>query len=404
MTYCLPPLAAYRADRALTQQERFTAFDAELVRLGSLLHRRLLVRSQPALVDELTALRSECGKLANGILTVHCRRTSQHAVDSVQTAAGLVAAVLQIADLAEEGGALRTANSLLLLAYQDSAVEAGVLECGRIIAQRGRIARKSADAEGARELYLSVEALGLRHILPELVARAQVGFGMLARERGNLPSMREHFRNALASAERAGQKDVLAVAHHGLMLVAAAYKDFGEAVLHAWSAFRDVRGDSVREGDALLNVAQSLLDLGEPRIALHTFVAALSRTLPKRLELPALGGTAIAAAKVGDRAILDRAIERIEELAIGTDLRYEAIAACAEATFALTLAQDWRAVEWRSATVTEATRAGFHEIAFRLADPSVKVVSKRIPPSRALEAVFRDVESVCEWDLLQAAF
>ncbi len=397
------PLSAYRADRAqYPDRARLTRSDDELVKLSVLLNRCLQVRRRADADRQLADLRRQCYVLGIRILAQEDRGLGGVVDATVASAPEVVRLLREVADAAEDGGALRLADTLMLLAYREFGVEAGVLEQGRVVAQRARIARKLGDREAAEALYDEVRVWGGG--LAELQARADIGNAMLARERGNIPAMRAHFTSALDNARACESNELIAMAHHGMMLAAATAKRYDEALLHAWAAFRDVRGDAVREGEALLNVAQAAFDLGHPDVALHTFALALARALPKRLELPALGGAARAAASIGDDDTLRRIVRRADRVVGGDDFKYDAVAALAEIAKSVALMGHSDAEERRLAVLHAATRAGFHEIAFGLELERPKTAERR-STARAPETVrqvLEDADSLGNWKELVA--
>ncbi|MEO5816399.1 MAG: hypothetical protein ABIT20_14095 [Gemmatimonadaceae bacterium] len=397
------PLSAYRADRAqYPERARLTRSDDDLIALSILLNRCLQVRRRDTGHEKLADLRRQCHVLALKILAQEDRSIDSATDATSASAPETVGMLREVADAAEDGGALRLADALMLLAYREFGVEAGVLEQGRVLAQRARIARKLGDREAAGALYDEVRAWGGG--ITELQARSDIGHAMLARERGNIPAMRAHFLSALEHARACRSSDLIAQAHHGMMLAAAAAKQFDEALVHAWNAFRDARGDRVREGEALLNVAQAALDLGHPDVALHTFATALSQTLPKRLELPALGGAAMAAAAIGDHETLRRIVRRTDQAVGGDDFKYDAVAALAEIAMASALIGDEDAETRRLAALQAATRAGFHEIAFGLELERPKTAERRstVFASDTVRQVLEDADSLSNWEELVA--
>ncbi len=362
-----PPLAAYHDDRSRAPQlSALTECDTELVSIGVMLSRCAQLRQLSGGAMETVRLRLECLTQATRAMKSANRAVPWSAKGIAVDARVLSMAVRSVADIAEDGGALRLANALLYLASQELGVESGAVERGRIVAQRGRVARKSGNTDAAEILYAEALEVAQREHSDELHARAEIGLGTMAWHRGNLPATRTHFSAALAAATRGAATEQAAMAHHGLMLVAAADGALDDAIVHAWAAFRDVAGDRVREGDALLNVAQTILAYGEPTTALRAFAAALSRPLPKRLELPALGGAAIAAATLGDTATLNRLVARIDVIAAGGDMPYERTSAQADVVSALAQVNDPSVETRRAAVMRAASAAAFHAIAFRM--------------------------------------
>src|SRR5260221_4886008 len=135
-----------------------------------------------------------------------------------------VAAILsltrEVAHAAERAGALQTSYSLLAtldrIPYHDAPVE-----YGRGLAQRARVARKADSLDVAETLYRRVSAIGRECKSPELEARALIGRGIVAQTRGNHPAAHRLFTIAARMAERAGRVDLVRLAHHTLMVLAA---------------------------------------------------------------------------------------------------------------------------------------------------------------------------------------
>jgi tetratricopeptide (TPR) repeat protein len=227
----------------------------------------------------------------------------------------------QIAHEAEQRGALHQAFTMLC-ALDVMREAMGELERGRVLAQRARIARKADAPEVAHDLYLAVRHLGRTTRSPELLARAYVGFGVLAQFRGNYPAARRNYASAVREADRSGIRELSRTANHGSMVVAAKAGAFAAALVHGWHAFRDAGGDADLEAEMLLNLAQLAFELGDPKAALNGFTSALARTSLDRLALPALGGAARAAAALGDVPALLAVEKRLGERLNTTVLSY----------------------------------------------------------------------------------
>ena len=282
------------------------------------------------------------------------------ATESTEPAA-VSAITRRIADVAEQRGALHQAFSMLCALEEVDAPD--VVEWGRVLAQRARVARKADAPEVARRLYGRVRRLGKMKQNAELLARAHVGLGVLAQYRGNLPEARRRYEAAVREADRSGIHELSSRAHHGMMVVAARAGAYAEALVHGWRAFTDAEGDADLEAESLLNLAQLALDLGEASAALNGFTAALTRTSLDRLTLPALGGAARAAAALGDERvglIVDRQLrERIRT----TVLSYQRASASLEIAMAHAVAENMVAAR-REATEARriARRHAFHEL------------------------------------------
>jgi tetratricopeptide (TPR) repeat protein len=355
-----------------------TQDDAKVLSLGLLLHRVTQLRKRdPATAERLRdQAEHEALQLSDGPL---------HDVS------GLTSVVRHVANTVEDADALNLANVLLHLALlAGESIEP--VEVGRILAQRARIARKAGALAQARTLYEETLALGNEIGSDELVARAHLGFGLMARARGNLPEDHRQIILAAEPAQRSGVGDVKRMVHQELMVLAALRRDFDEATLHAWAAFRDVEGDSVEGATALVNMGQALLDAGRTRVALRVFSAGLSRNPPTRLALPMLGGAARAAALLERHDLTRRFVSEIDARATGAHLRPEAVSALGEAARALAGFAPDEAEARRQAAHTEAVRSGFHQIVFELdrLETQIQTARPSSTPSVEVERVIEE--------------
>ncbi|MES2178264.1 MAG: hypothetical protein V4550_10395 [Gemmatimonadota bacterium] len=400
----LSALDAYRGDRASAGVDVFTPVDAELTQIAELLTRCTQLPRNGASARVNAALRAECARLAQSVAEALDIRSPDQITD--RTPAAVAAVLRAAASLLEDTEALRFANALLFLADRVLGADAGVIEQGRILAQRARVARKIGDQKASMTLYGLVRDMAEREASPELHARAHVGFAVLARARGNIPLMTEHARAALEYGVRSQLPELLAMGHRSMMLASAAVGKLDDAVLHAWGEYSVFRGDPAREVNALLTVAQAVLDYGEPAIALRAFAVVLRRPLPKRAELPCLGGAAVAAAKVGERRLVARIVRRIDDLTASTGHPFDSLSSRAEAVMALTILRDATAEVRRQAVLEEAEAAGFHEIAYRMAHltPPKKASSPAPLASVELREVLAGLEEVSSGMELQTAF
>jgi tetratricopeptide (TPR) repeat protein len=361
-----PPLDAYRADchrlSATLDEER------ESLMVGWLAYTELLERR---VQGAASARNEESHRQASDAWAEACRVVREYRLAAVTAfmpaepddAAMISTLTRRIADAAEQHGALHQAFAMLCI-LEGLGIEAtGTLEWGRVLAQRARVARKADAPEVAKTLYAAVRRLGRTTRSSELLARADVGFGVLAQYRGNVPEARRRYEAAARVADRAGLRELSRLAHHGMMVIAVRAKGYAEALVHGWGAFRDAEGDADLEAESLLNLAQLAFDLGEPQAALSGFTAALSRTSLDRLTLPALGGAARAAAAVGDEHVRRLVEQRFRERRRSSGLSYQESSALLEFAMAHAAAGDAEAAR-RAADEAQsiARRHAFHEL------------------------------------------
>jgi tetratricopeptide (TPR) repeat protein len=310
-------------------------------------------------------------RLLTGLLAQHGVVTFR---DSATSPIAVVSAVASVATEMEDQAFFRLAHSMLstLLIVLP---ETEVLLRGRVIAHQGRLARHLGDLRSAACYYEEVDRLGSEQNLAELTGRAWVGYGILAQLRGDFPEARRRFGDAIALEGAAS--DTITYAHHHLMMAAAAARDYDTAASHAWKAFKG-SSTSAQETDALVNLAQLLLDAGYPRAALRGFAAALARDPISRHELPILGGAACAAAaalpQVAARALVRNFAERVDQVVTllhdGRSLAWPSASALVEISEALAVVgDDERARNVADRAEALASANAFHQLTYRLENP-----------------------------------
>jgi len=325
--------------------------------------------------------------------------------------ASIAALTRRVADRAEQRGALWIAYAMLAMLERLGDVMPP-LELGRVLAQRARVARKADSSDIAEALYKRVDALGRTAGLPELTARAAVGFGVLAQVRGNLPLAARHFGKAARLAARVGDADLLYLAQHGRMVIAAKRGTFADALSFGWEALATVAGNSEEEADMLLNLAQIAFDTGHPGPALQGFAAALARRPGPHLLLPAIGGAARAAAALNRTGIVRSCGARIDEFAHEGSFAYPIASALLDLALATATTEPTLAERYVLRALRLTGEFHFHELEHHLLalqsrlQQRMEPPSGLVPPSRSVgtrgKEILRQIEQL-DGDLLQAA-
>jgi len=324
--------------------------------------------------------------------------------------ADVAALTRRVADTAEQRGALWIAYAML--AMLERVGEAmPPLELGRVLAQRARVARKADSSDIADALYKRVDALGRAADLPELTARAAVGFGVLAQFRGNLPLAARHFGKAARLAARVGDADLLYLAQHGRMVIAAKRGAFADALSFGWEAFA-AAGSAEREADMLINLAQIALDTGHPGPALQGFSAALARRPGPQLLLPAIGGASRAAAALNRMEVVRWCGAQIDEITHEGSFAYPIVAALLDIALATATTQPTLSKRYVHRGLHLAEEFHFHELEHHLVTLKTRLeeraesAAEAVPSSRSLgtrgNEVLRQIEQL-EGELLPAA-
>lgn len=344
-----PPLEAYRRDVArLASAKAFGPHDGEWLAASLVLQR--YANASPA----------DRQKLA-GDLAVHLAVGDEITVCD---------AALRVAFAIEKSGALHLAASWLALLEQVISPERPV-QLGRVLTARARLMRKFGDLAGSREMYEEIERMGQVHAEPELTARAWLGYALIHQGRGNHPESRRWFAAAALVADDNGCKRMSYHAHLGLQTAALIARDFDAALREGWRAFALAGGDPEFEAECLTNLSQVLYECGEYRTALRGFAACVAKSAYVDTLVPALGGVASAAARLGRPNIVDAAARRLEPLlAVSSPLAIaQVLIELSDANLVLgrhDLAQNFRD---RASVVAEA--GGFHEFIYRIANPSI---------------------------------
>jgi len=371
-----PVLEAYSTDLAHRRSDApLTPHDGRWIAVGSLLShaRKLPVPQRERLLTQArTAIRNLLGKKdwAQGPL-----------LDPTPPNDGRVLAprVRLLCEQIEDAGAIHLADALAV-AYLLSGDEIDALERGRIAALRARLAWKGGDHVTAFERYRRVRAIARRIPSAELEVRAEVGFAVVARQRGNYPAARRAARRAVELGEANGLARLAAIAHQSLMVAAVVGGDLNTALQHSWHAYANVRGDLVEESAHLVDTAQLFLDAGRPDLASAGFAAVLVRQLPDRIRLPALGGAALAAARQGDVHTVRRMAAAVRHAVNDEILPYASVVGRLDIAEALEMIDHFDAAQpFRHEAETVASAHRYHELVHR---------AERLPATtRALRTV-----------------
>jgi len=253
---------------------------------------------------------------------------------------------------------------------------------GVLLALQGRTARQLGDGHAARERYTMAERLGRERRDGAILARAWVGYGILAQIRGNMPEARKWFMQTLA--ERGAMRESLQVAHQALMVAAASAADYTTAAEHGWAAY-ELAADHDDAAAALCDLSELMRLSGRPTLALRGFSSALLRSsaAPRR-RLPALGGAALSAAEGLDRATASGLVEQfrgeVETILSRTNLPFAEAGVLADLGDAFAeLGNAELAQAYRGRLVELAERFGFFELLYRATEGARPVRSVDVP-------------------------
>ena len=155
-------------------------------------------------------------------------------------------------------------------------------------------------------------------------------------------------------------------------------------------------GDITREAETLTNLAQLCLEYGYPRAALRDFFSALARTQTLRIRLSALGGAALAAGRLEERALLSRVQGELLQTIEGSSLPYENAQGLYHLSAAyLALGDEVTAERFRQDVARIANARGYYELSHRV-ERAELARAARLEAQRELGSSSRDVVTTLE--------
>lgn len=263
---------------------------------------------------------------------------------------------------------------------------------GLLLAEQARITRLLGNLDDAEGMYAMVRGMAERSGDLELEARSALGAGVVAQHRGNYPRARECFEHGLACATREGNTSLEAIAHQGLTITAMIADDIDGALRHGWETLSRVAGNTAREAEALVNLANTSMAAGYPRAALHALLRCIKHSSEHRVVVPALGNAALAAARCGESGMLEILGARLERTIASSELPYENAYAAYDLAKALeTAGQALRAERYRTLARSISEERGFFELLHCL--EADELTRRAVPPvqRRELEETTRSV-------------
>ncbi|HVX40732.1 MAG TPA: hypothetical protein VHB25_14275 [Gemmatimonadaceae bacterium] len=377
---------AYRADLSHAGAASFGPHDADWLVFATTVQRAAELRAP----DREAYLRRAAADMVFGDRGIGTAvRAIAHAE---RIAESTYRAVRACATHAEEAGAFATAMSLLDCGRAIVGLsEAGLY--GRLAVQQARILRKLGELDSAVRLIDETKRLAAEYTDPGLLALAHVAAGATARVRGNHPLSRAEFGAVLAIA---GDDDELRElkhqAHHGMLVACAVAGDFDAALQHGAAAW-ELAGTDEQKLEIVLNVASVCYDSGQFREALNGYLRVLAESTLLRVRIHALGGAALAAARLNERTITNALDETARRLSSTVAFSHEVADMSREFAEAFAyLGDEERFDHYRADALRRSREHGFHEIAHRLETfrvPAPSVVAPRVLSDAGLEVASR---------------
>jgi tetratricopeptide (TPR) repeat protein len=409
------PLDAYRSDLARDKtREDFGGADTVWLLTAHCLSR--VARANP---QDLPVLGSQCASALRDFTVPSTEGTPTPTVEiadlllvvdgftqllSRAGADSLTRGVRGMATRMADAGALSMAYTTVSLTRR-IADDASDRERGLLVSDQGMIARLLGDLDAAEELYRVSASIGERASDMMVLSRTYVGRGVIDRVRGNYPRSRIYFERALELADTIQARDLMRLAHQGLLICHAMQKNFDRGLHHGWTTLQMADGDTNREVEALANLAQLCLLAGFPAAALRGYAAILGRTSSSpRMALGALGGAAIAAAHAGDAVVLSRAAEEITRRVGSSGLPYENAQALYSLAMAFEAVDDTgRRDEFLARSRKIAKARGFFELLHKT-DPAEleKAAQRPAAPTQLTRSSQHVVASLTDLDVGEA--
>lgn len=365
--------AAYRADETPNGvPRRAGSRDSSWLTVTSLLeHAPLAGAERPRLVARATDI--ACESLGEDV--VRSRGDREWRDHRTPTDA-----ILLLADDAYEADAFHTAITMLT-ALDRADPELTNVQRGRLLGRRGRALARLGRLDDASDHFHSVERLGKHAMSAELRARAWLGLASLAQMRGDYAAVESLSRRALRLAKREGLSFIERYSRLGLTVAAGARHDFDAALFHGWAVYLASAGQPMEEGEILQTFGQIMVEARCFAEARAAFAAVVSRALPARILVPALGGLATAAAHTGRTATVRWAANQLNMLASAGAPRYVLALAFEECGAALArLGLLAASAELNDKATAIAVEHGFHEVTTRAAQLTRRSAENGVVP------------------------
>jgi tetratricopeptide (TPR) repeat protein len=234
---------------------------------------RMLVDDDLAVVPERVA---DQVRRARGELLAHDASSDEHdegsrwhrVLDALEKGHhdSLASELVELADAVEAQGHTHGALELYACAYEIAAALGAPRHAVDAARLAGRLLRRQARWDEARHWFDLTREIADVADLPDVAARALVGLAGIKKETGNLPAARETLGAALKVANKSGDRDTIALVHHGLLGIEHAAGNLSEGLQHGWVAVATYV-DSGGRMRCLASLAGALADFGDREAA-----------------------------------------------------------------------------------------------------------------------------------------
>jgi tetratricopeptide (TPR) repeat protein len=175
--------------------------------------------------------------------------------------------------------------------------------------QQGRILRTLGAHERASATYLIADQLAREAGFDVGRGRAAIGLAAVAHQRGELQVAASQYQRACKVAP--GSTVIRSLAELGLCALSLREGALKSAFRHGVAALHTVPDNRERRAEVLFNLAQVCMRRSAPVEALHAAKAMLRLRAQPRTRLLGLGMVAVAGARLGDSATVQRMVTRL---------------------------------------------------------------------------------------------
>ncbi|MGE0159446.1 MAG: hypothetical protein AB7T31_08525 [Gemmatimonadales bacterium] len=171
-------------------------------------------------------------------------------------------ALVELGDAVESQGHVNGALEIYRCGYEIAAAMGAARPAVDAARLAGRLTRRRADWSEAERWFRLTQQIAEAAGFHDAAARALVGLGGVKKELGNLPAARARFLDALVEAEASGDRETIALVHHGLLGIEQAAGNFLESLSHGWIAISKYESDSGR-ARCVASLAGALMEMGD---------------------------------------------------------------------------------------------------------------------------------------------
>jgi len=277
---------------------------------------------------------------------------------------GLADVLVELAEVVERMQHVQGALELYDCAYEAATVTALPRAAAQAAFHSGRILRRGARRDEARERY--EVALGIAEAagMQDIAANVLVGLSLMKRDLGNIPAARSGLETALVAAEGSGNPDAIAIVHHAFLGLEQIAGNVVQGLEHGWVAVATYESAEKR-WECMAGLAAALMEYGDRAAAEDAWTLVAHGAPGVHYRIYAHDALGHLAALRGDEATFDR------QRAVCEDLKWETAAPSVKVEVLQHRGLSYEALgrydlasEWLSRAVDFAQEHGFNRVTF----------------------------------------